>query len=534
MKNESFIQIKNIRKEYNDGNVAVNNINLEIKKGEFVTILGPSGCGKTTLLKMLAGFELPTSGKILFKNIDIKDLPVQRRPTATVFQDYALFPNMNVEKNILYGLKETRIQLESIDQNIVKQCEKYFEDCKKKSKEKIKEIQKQKESLKKEREKLFKKIDTNTILNEVYNLSDEEYDNKIEEIKTEYFDKKNKELIKSIPFKIKFYEFINNSLNFFGINKYIKYKLNESDTLVQKYLKYERAYRAKNIIERKIELNEFKYNDLDYWVSYWENYPFEEKDWFEKRKMSRKLTKEELNNEVSKIIDLVGLNGKNKKMPNELSGGMQQRVALARSLVIKPDILLLDEPLSALDAQVRKQMQTELKRLHDELGITFILVTHDQEEALTLSNKVVVMSHGNIQQIGTPVEIYDTPANNWVAKFIGKANILSGTYVSKGKVKVEDTIFEVSKELDSKFKPDQKINMMIRPEDFDVVPLNKAKIKVNVVQTIYKGLLWELVCTWKGIKLNVEAVNKAKESQNVGLSWDIEDIHIMEAEDDSN
>ena len=109
MKNEIFIQIKNIRKEYSDGNVAVNNINLEIKKGEFVTILGPSGCGKTTLLKMLGGFELPTSGKILVKNIDIKDLPVQRRPTATVFQDYALFPNMNVEKNILYGLKETRI-----------------------------------------------------------------------------------------------------------------------------------------------------------------------------------------------------------------------------------------------------------------------------------------------------------------------------------------------------------------------------------------------------------------------------------------
>lgn len=527
MKTETFIQIKNIRKEYNDGNIAVNNINLDIKKGEFVTILGPSGCGKTTLLKMLGGFELPTSGKILVKNIDIKDLPVQRRPTATVFQDYALFPNMNVEKNILYGLKETRIKLDSIDNNTLKQCEKYFDDCLKKSKEKIKDIQKKKENLRKDREKILKRINSNELLNKIFNMTEKEYDLTIEDINNQYYKKYNKELISSIPFKIRFYEFINNSLNFFGINKHIKYKTNESSSLVQSYLKHERFYRAKNIYERKIEKIDFTYNDLDYWVSYWENYPYEEKDWFEKRKMSRKLTKEELNKEIEQIINMVGLTGKNKKMPNELSGGMQQRVALARALVIRPDILLLDEPLSALDAQVRKQMQMELKRLHDELGITFILVTHDQEEALTLSDKVVVMSHGNVEQVGSPVEIYDTPANNWVAKFIGKANIFEGKYLGNGQVLIDDTKFDIGKDLGKKFIINQVVNIMIRPEDFDVVPLNKSKIKVNVDKTIYKGLLWELVCSWKNIKLNVEAVNKVNESQNVGLTWDIEDIHVM-------
>ncbi len=527
MKNEIFIQIKNIRKEYSDGNIAVNNINLEIKKGEFVTILGPSGCGKTTLLKMLGGFELPTSGKILVKNIDIKDLPVQRRPTATVFQDYALFPNMNVEKNILYGLKETRIKLDSIDNNTLKQCEKYFDDCLKKSKEKIKDIQRKKENLRKDKEKILKRINKNDLLNKIYNMSEDEYDLIIEDIKKQYYEKYNKDLLSSIPFKIKFYEFINNTLNFFRINKYINYKTNESSGFVQSYLNHERTYRIKNMCEHKIEKIDFSYNDLDYWVSYWENYPYEEKDWFEKRKMSRKLTKEELKNEINQIIDLVGLTGKNKKMPNELSGGMQQRVALARALVIKPDILLLDEPLSALDAQVRKQMQMELKRLHDELGITFILVTHDQEEALTLSDKVVVMSHGNVEQIGSPVEIYDTPANNWVAKFIGKANIFEGKYIGHGQVLIHNTKFDIGNELGKKFSINQSVNIMIRPEDFDVVPLSKSKIKVNVDKTIYKGLLWELVCSWKDIKLNVESVNKVNESQNVGLTWDTEDIHVM-------
>lgn len=528
MKNNTFIQIKNIKKVYSDGNVAVNDISLNIKKGEFVTILGPSGCGKTTLLKMLGGFENPTSGKILVKNIDIKDLPIQRRPTTTVFQDYALFPNMNVEKNILYGLKETRVKLDTVDSNIQVQCEKYYLDCEKKANEKIKDVAKKKEALLKDKEKILKKISAKELRQSIFNMSDDEYDKTIQEIKDEYFEKNNSDLVKSIPFKIKFCEFINNFLNTLGINKYLKYEMNESNSLIQKYLSHERTYRACHIYHRKIAKIDYLYNDLDYWNSYWENYANEEKEWFENRKMSRKLTKKELDDEIEKIIDLVGLKNKNKKMPHELSGGMQQRVALARALVVKPDILLLDEPLSALDAQVRKQMQSELKKLHKELGITFILVTHDQEEALTLSDKVVVMSHGNIEQCGTPVEIYDSPINNWVANFIGKANILEGTFLGDGKVKVFDTVIDVKKEFNDSFEENQKINVMIRPEDFEVVPLDKSKIKVSVLNTTYKGLLWELTCVWNEVNLNVEAVNQVNEEENVGLTWDVEDVHLME------
>lgn len=527
MNNSSFIRIKNIKKIYDDGNLVVKNISFDIKKGEFVTILGPSGCGKTTLLKMLGGFESPTSGQILLKNIDIKDVSIQRRPTATVFQDYALFPNMNVEKNILYGLKETRVKLDEIDKNIIDQCNKYFKECQKKAAEKIKDIKKRKDNLLKDKEKINKKINSNELVSKIFSLNDEEYEQLLSEIKDEYYYKNNSDLVQKIPFKIKFFEFINNTLNSMGINKYIKYKMNENSILIKKYLSHEKTYRVCNIYKRKLEKIDYFYNDLDYWNSYWENYAQEEKEWFEKRKMSRKLTKEELEEEVEKIISLVGLSGKNKKMPHELSGGMQQRVALARALVVKPEILLLDEPLSALDAQVRKQMQSELKRLHNELKITFILVTHDQEEALTLSDKVVVMSQGNIEQIGTPVEIYDKPKNIWIANFIGKANIFEGTYIGDGKVEIQDTIFEINKSMYSKFEKDQKVNLMIRPEDFDVVPIKNSKIKVNIDEITYKGLLWELSCTWKNIKLNVEAVNALKEKQEVGLTWDIEDIHVM-------
>ncbi|WPL39740.1 ABC transporter ATP-binding protein [Malacoplasma iowae] len=555
MKNEkAFIQIKNIKKVYDDQHVAVNGINLNINKGEFVTILGPSGCGKTTLLKMLGGFEQPTSGKILVRNIDIKDLPVQRRPTATVFQDYALFPNMNVEKNIAYGLKENRIPLKTMEElnenqnlskedraeinrlkNLMKQCDKYFEDCKKKANEKIKDLAKTKNSLLKEKEKLLKKIDEKPFLKAIYEMTDEEYDNQIQKIKDDFEEKNNKSLLLSIPLKIRFCEFINNLLNFFGSDKYIEYKLNnENNQLISSYLRYERNYRLNVVLKRKIDNIDYKYNDLDYWNSYWENFALEEKDWFVKTKLSRKLTKEEMQKEINDMIAKVGLKGKNKKYPNELSGGMQQRVALARALIVKPDILLLDEPLSALDAQVRKQMQHELKRLHKEFGITFILVTHDQEEALTLSDKVVVMSNGNIEQVGSPIEIYDSPANNWVAKFIGKANIFSGTFCADNHVKINNKKFKLSNDNDySKFKENEKVNVMIRPEDFNVVPVKTALIEVKVIETIYKGLMWEVICDWDGTLINVEVIDKVDVSQKIGLSWDTEDLHIMKEVDEN-
>lgn len=529
--NDKFIEIKDIVKEYDDGNAVVKKINFTIKKGEFVTILGPSGCGKTTLLKMIAGFELPTSGKILVKGIDIKDLPIQRRPTATVFQDYALFPNMNIEKNIAYGLKEIRKPLENLPNDYVKDCEKYFKECVKKANSKIKEINKERNNYIKEINKLEAKIESKPFLKKVHELSESEYDETINNIKKEFDQKFDKDLIKSIPFKIRMIENINNFLNFFKIDKHIKYKNNDSDHLIQQYLRFKRNYRENLIITNKINYLNYKSNDLDYWVSYWQNYPFLEKEWYEKKKMTRKLNKKEIDLEVNKIISIVGLEGKNKKMPSDLSGGMQQRVALARSLVIKPDILLLDEPLSALDAKVRVQMQHELKNLHKEIGITFILVTHDQEEALTLSDKVVVMANGKIQQIGTPTEIYDYPSNNWVANFIGKANIFSGKYIGNNKIEIFNKKFSVEKRYNEQFEKNEELNVMIRPEDFDVTTKDKGKIKVKVLETIYKGLMWELVCELNNKQINIETVNKVKENQEIYLTWDNEDMHLMKKDD---
>ena len=527
-----FVEIRDIVKVYDDNYKAVNKINLDINKGEFVTILGPSGCGKTTLLKMIGGFELPTSGKILVKKIDIKDLPIQRRPTATVFQDYALFPNMNVEKNISYGLKEIRKPLENTLPDYHKESEKYFNECLKKSKSKSKDIEKDREGYLKEIEKIKNRINSKPILQEVNKMSDDEYENKIEEIEKEYESKYDKNLYKSIPFKIKFIELLNNFLSFLRINKNIEYRVSKADdTIVKKYLNYERSYRENLILNNKIKYLNYRANDLDYWVSYWQNYPYQEQEWYEMKKLTRKLNKKEIQEEVNKIIQIIGLEGKEKKMPSDLSGGMQQRVALARALVIKPDILLLDEPLSALDAKVRVQMQQELKNLHKKFGITFILVTHDQEEALTLSDKIVVMSQGKIQQIGSPTEIYDFPTNNWVANFIGNANIFSATYLGKNKIKLFNKVLKIDKRY-SNFSKDEEVNVMIRPEDFDVTTSSNGKIKVIVLETIYKGLMWELVCEFEGNLLKIEAVNKVKEDQEIYLTWDDEDMHVMKKNDE--
>ena len=252
---ENIIELKHIRKVYEDGFEAVSDFNLEVKKGEFVTFLGPSGCGKTTTLRMIAGFEIPTEGEILLNGKNIAELPPNRRPINTVFQRYALFPHMNIFENIAFGLKQKKLE--------------------------------------------------------------------------------------------------------------------------------------KSVIEKK----------------------------------------------VKKVLELVDLEGFEKRKVATLSGGQQQRVAIARALVNEPEILLLDEPLGALDLKMRKEMQIELKAMHDEVGITFIYVTHDQEEALSMSDKIVVMSEGKIQQIGTPEDIYNEPINAFVADFIGESNIFNGIMTGKLKAR---------------------------------------------------------------------------------------------------
>ena len=276
-----IIDITHVSKAFGEKK-ALDDINLFVRKGEFMTILGPSGCGKTTLLRLLAGFETASEGEITLNGKDITDLPPHRRPVNTVFQKYALFPHLNVFDNIAFGLK-----------------------------------------------------------------------------------------LKNTP----------------------------KDTIVQK---------VKNAL-RMVNMSDYEYRDV-----------------------------------------------------NSLSGGQQQRIAIARAIVNEPELLLLDEPLAALDLKMRKDMQLELKQMHDRLGITFVYVTHDQEEALTLSDTVVVMSNGRIQQTGTPTDIYNEPANAFVADFIGESNILDGVMLHDCQVSVAGSDITC---VDKGFAKDEQVDVVIRPED---------------------------------------------------------------------
>ncbi|MGL5630195.1 MAG: ATP-binding cassette domain-containing protein [Mycoplasmoidaceae bacterium] len=534
---ENLVKITNLWKKY-DNTEVIKDFNLNIQKGEFITLLGPSGCGKSTLLRMIAGFEDPTSGRILVNKIDIKDLPIQRRPTVTVFQDYSLFPHLTVYKNIKYGLHLIREPIKNVNNKIVVDINNFINIAKKKSDSKIKDILAKQNNLNKDYQKLKLSISKNSILNEVNLMEENDFDEKMESINQKFINKYNTDIKKSIPLKIKILEIFNYLLMNLNINKLINYKVDDSMieidgddrigklNLIKYYLAYERAYRENYFIEKNIEKNRSLYNDLDYWISYWQNYPIEEKEWYERKKLSRKLTKLEEEIRIKDVIKLIGLVGNENKFPHELSGGMQQRVALARAIIIEPEILLLDEPLSALDAKVRKQMQIELKRLHKELGITFIFVTHDQEEALTLSDKIIVMNNGEIQQNGTPQEIYDKPKNEWVAGFIGAANILDGIIVDKSKVKVNNQIFQLDKTYDN-IEIGKKVKFMIRPEDFDVVEEKNKMISVKLISTLYKGIMWESKCLWNDNIINVKSVNKIKHDGFTHLSFDVEDVHLM-------
>ena len=204
----------------------------------------------------------------------------------------------------------------------------------------------------------------------------------------------------------------------------------------------------------------------------------------------KKMSKDVIDQKVMKMLKLIGLEGYENKNTTLLSGGQQQRVAIARALVNEPKVLLLDEPLAALDLKLRKEMQYELKRIQQEVGITFIFVTHDQEEALTMSDKIVVMKNGEIQQVGTPEEIYNEPANSYVANFIGESNIISGTMLEDYKVQFDDKTFEC---VDFGFKKDEKVDVVIRPEDIDIVKVEDGKMTGEVLSTLFKGVHYEII-----------------------------------------
>ncbi|KKB26823.1 Putrescine transport ATP-binding protein PotA [Mycoplasmopsis meleagridis] len=437
--NQHIIELIDVVKEF-DEKLVLDHVDLKINKGEFVTLLGPSGSGKTTILRLIAGFEWATRGEIKFNGLDIKDLPAHARDLSTIFQDYALFPHLNVEGNIKYGLVLKRKPKEHIEPKYQKLLT-----------EKIKQWEKKSQL---ERTKL-------------------------DRIQNEY----EKEM--------------------------------------QNFRPSSRQYKKR---QKWLDDSDFKY-------SYWEYYVNSQIEKFEKKYLTRKLTKMEIQKEVNNIVKLVGLEGNEKKSINELSGGMKQRVALARSLVIEPEILLLDEPLSALDAKIRQRMQVLLRTIQQKLGLTFIFVTHDQAEALELSDRVAVVRDGKIEQYDTPKAIYDYPVNKWVANFIGESNIYNGIFVEGGNVSIWDNRIYKTIHNEDEFTIGQEVDVLIRPEDIDIVDTDREKgnkLKGKIINLTYRGSYYYLKLELENKQIiYVETAKKFNDNEDVYISWTIDSIHLM-------
>jgi len=331
------------------GKTVLQDINLSIGKGEFVTILGPSGCGKTTLMRLIAGFLKVSEGKIAIAGQDVTETPPHLRPVNTVFQRYALFPHLNVFNNVAFGLN-----------------------------------------------------------------------------------------LKKLP---------------------------------------------KDVILKK----------------------------------------------VKKVLKMVVMTDYEERDVDSLSGGQQQRVAIARAIVNEPEVLLLDEPLAALDLKMRKDMQMEIKAMHKKLGISFVYITHDQEEALTLSDRIVVMREGVIQQIGSPIEIYNEPANAFVADFIGESNILNGVMIKDSLVEFAGHQFEC---VDKDFAPNEPVEVVIRPEDIYIFELSEAaQFSGKVTSCIFKGVHYEMmVTTPEGYEFLIQDYRNFEPGHTVGLRVKPFDIQVMKKE----
>lgn len=340
---QPIINLVNISKEYEE-NIVLKNINLYIRKNEFLTLLGPSGCGKTTTLRIIGGFEQPSEGEVFFEGKAINTLPPFKRRINTVFQKYALFPHMNVFENVAFGLKVKKIE--------------------------------------------------------------------------------------------------------------------------------EKVIREK----------------------------------------------------VKKMLGLVNLAGFENRSISSLSGGQQQRVAIARALVNEPEVLLLDEPLGALDLKLRKEMQIELKNIQQRLGITFIYVTHDQEEALTMSDTIVVMNGGIIQQVGRPEDIYNEPKNAFVADFIGESNIIAGKMLKDYIVEFAGREFQC---VDKDFASGEEVDVVIRPEDIRLVAPEAGMLQGEVKSVTFKGVHYEIIIQSKENEWMVHSTLMEPVKAQVGLSILPDNIHVM-------
>ncbi|MCC5896171.1 MAG: ABC transporter ATP-binding protein [Alkalibacterium sp.] len=344
MTEEIIVSFDQVEKKYDKERV-LKTLSFDLEKGKFYTLLGPSGCGKSTILNLLAGFTTPTGGSIHLNGEDTKNTPPNKRKVNTVFQDYALFPHMNVFDNVAFGLK------------------------------------------------------------------------------------------------------------------------------------------------------------------------------------MKKISKNEIKTKVSDVLKLVRLEGFAEREISEMSGGQKQRVAIARALVNEPDVLLLDEPLSALDLKLRTEMQYELRELQQRLGITFLFVTHDQEEALAMSDEIMVMSEGEIVQTGTPNDIYDEPINRYVADFIGESNIVGGRMIEDYVVSFAGQSFKC---VDGGMNSNEKVDVVIRPEDLVLTEAENGALQIKVETQLFRGVHYEIVGRdSEGNEWMVHSTKKTDPGKRVGLQFDPQDIHIM-------
>ena len=245
----------------------------------------------------------------------------------------------------------------------------------------------------------------------------------------------------------------------------------------------------------------------------------------------KKVPKDEIEEKVHEMLALVALKGFEKRSVTRLSGGQQQRVAIARALISHPQVLLLDEPLGALDLKLRKDMQVELKKIQKQTGITFIFVTHDQEEALSMSDTVVVMSEGKIHQIGTPVDIYNEPVNAFVADFIGESNILDGVMLEDYKVRFSGQTFQC---LDKEFMKNEPVDVVVRPEDVDIVPVEKGQLTGVVTSVTFMGVHYEIIVDVNGFKWMIQTTDFVDVDERIGIELEPDAIHIMKKSEYSN